>query len=364
MSEWLAALRGQELDVHTARDVAQVTGWLDTGNFALNWAISGRFFRGYPLGHTVEIFGDPSTGKSYLIGRAIAMAQAQGGVALLDDTEGAYNLEWMQTLGVDIDNLACECSRTVSDHLDTTKGFIAAYKACKERGAVLGPGLLACDSLALLSTTHELEADFGTPDMTKAKELKKFFRIIGGELRDSNAVYISTNHVIANIGNMWNKRTTGGGGGPKYQSSIRIDLRGVSKLKADGKEDDKEGSDFTGVLVRVFIEKNRLAPPWKRVNLVIPFYQPISPASGLIPVLLELGILESTGKQGMLSYQGKKLGLHAYKSKPMKQEEAAENLLDKIPELLEDADAYLDEVQASASLGATCAVEEVEQVDG
>ncbi len=97
---WFKALEKEKLAVRTARDAAEVVGWLDTGNYALNWAISGRFGRGYPLGHTVEVFGDPSTGKSFLLARAMAMVQAMKGVALLDDTEGAYNVEWMASLSL------------------------------------------------------------------------------------------------------------------------------------------------------------------------------------------------------------------------------------------------------------------------
>ena len=86
---WLKALKATKLEVKSARDALQVKGWLDTGNYALNWAVSGRFGRGYPLGHSCEIFGDQGTGKSFLVARAMAMAQARNGVALIDDTEGA-----------------------------------------------------------------------------------------------------------------------------------------------------------------------------------------------------------------------------------------------------------------------------------
>lgn len=77
----------QGLEVRSARDGTALKGWLDSGNYALNWAVSGRLLRGYPLGHTVEIFGDPSTRKSFLVAGALAMAQAVGGVGLLDVAE-------------------------------------------------------------------------------------------------------------------------------------------------------------------------------------------------------------------------------------------------------------------------------------
>ncbi len=333
---WLASLQGQGLEVRSSRDAALVPGWLDTGNYALNWAISGRFGGGYPLGHTVEIFGDPSTGKSFLVGRAVAMVQAANGVAMIDDVEGAYNVKWMETLGINVDHVAHAHSRTVKDHLKLTKKFIETFQKLEAAGEIKGPGLLACDSLASLSTDHELETQLDKRDMTKAGELKAFFRIVAGDLYGQQITYISTNHKTANIGNRFQKTTTSGGGGPKYQASVRIDLRGVSKLKAE-----QEGSDFVGVMCRAFIDKNRLAPPWKEVRLAIPFHQPISRASGLITVLLELGAVELRGQ--FLYYQGKSLGLRGYvsKKKGLAQDEAGERLLDQIPELLEETDVQL-----------------------
>ncbi|KKK93133.1 hypothetical protein LCGC14_2695950, partial [marine sediment metagenome] len=97
------------------------------------------------------------------------------------------------------------------------------------------------------------------------------------------------------------------------------------------------------ILCRAVIEKNRISPPWKEVRLAIPFHAPISRASGLIPVLLDLGILEVVGH--FLHYQRKKTGLRAYagREKVIRQDEEGEHLLDQIPEILEDADRWLAE---------------------
>lgn len=334
---WLQALADQKLTVHSARDAAQVVGWLDTGNYALNWAISGRFLRGYPLGHSVEFFGDPSTGKSFLIDRAIAMVQAAGGVALLDDTEGAHNLEWMEkALGVDVDALAYSRSHTVKQHLDLAVGFLKAV-ATLQRPRTLRIGVLACDSVAQLSTVHELETQLEKRDMSKAAELKAMFRIIGGQLSALPVAYLVTNHTIANVGNMFNKRTTPGGGGLKFHATIRIDLRSPSKIKG------KNSGEYLGVMCRAVVDKNRLTAPWREVRLVIPFNQPISRASGLIPVLVSQGILTVRGQ--FLMHGRERVG-RAYKpddkNHVLQQDEQAEALLDRVPELLEEADAFLE----------------------
>ncbi len=328
--KWLEELGKAELQVTSARDALLIRGWLDTGNYALNWAISGRLQHGYPLGHCVEIYGDPATGKSFIAARALGMAQEQGGVALLDDVEAAYNLDWIGNLGIDAEALAYEKSRTVKQHLEVATGFVKAYASL----GIESPGLIVCDSTAALSTDHELETRLDKRDMSKAGEMKSFFRIMGGDLSDRPLVHLSTNHTIANIGDYFNKKTTSGGGGSKFHTSVRLEMKSPTKIKS--------GNDYTGVICKVFVAKNRIVAPWKEVRLAIPFYKPIAQASGLIPLLLEFGVLSTEGN--FLVYDGRKLSIRAHKSKDsfLKQDEAGEALLDDYPELLEETDLFLE----------------------
>ncbi len=347
-ASWIDALNSAgKLQVKSARDALQVKGYLDTGNYALNWALSGKLLGGYPLGHCGEIFGDPSTGKSFLAARALAMAQKAGGVALLDDAEGAYIEERATKIGVDVDSLAYERSRTVKQHLAVTQSFLAAF-----RGFDAPLGLEVLDSIAQLSTEHEMETQLDKRDMTKAAELKAFYRIVGGDVFDLPIVHIGTNHTIANIGNPFQSRTTGGGGGPKFTASWRIDMRTPSKIK--------RGTEVVGVIVRAVVDKNRLVAPWKEVKLAIPFDQPISRASGLLPLLADLGILEARGD--FLYKDGQKLG-RTYKTrdKMLEQDNLGEELLDRFPELLEDADAAIAQGRTRTS---TASVDSEEPIDG
>lgn len=328
---WVAALSKSGMEVKSARDALQVKGWLDTGNYALNWAISGRLLGGYPLGHTGELFGDPGTGKSYLAARAMAMAQLAGGVALLDDSEGAYNKEHAAHLGIDVERLAYVHSRTVKDHLHVAQGFVKTFRDTKQPG----PGICVLDSLAMLSTEHEMEVGLDKRDMTKAAELKAFYRMVIHDMNALPVVHLATNHTIAAIG-QYNSRTTGGGGGPKFSATFRLDLRAINKIR----QGSGQGSEVIGTICRVVVDKNRIVAPWKEVQLAIPFNQPISKASGLVPLLVALGLLEERGN--FLYYQGEKMG-RAYKTKErfLAQDETGEQILDQYPDLLESADAEI-----------------------
>lgn len=350
-SGWMAALESQDLEVTNARDALQVRGYLDSGCYALNWAISGRLQRGWPLGHTGVIAGDPSTGKSFVAARAIALCQEQGGVALLDDAEGAYNAEHSENIGVRVDDLAYARSHTVKEHLKVAQAFVGGVRK-------LNPPKAICvlDSIAQLSTEHELEQGLDKRDMTKAPELKAFYRIMGKALFELPVLHLATNHIIAAIGNAWQPRTTPGGGGPKFTASVMVDLRATSKIKVN--------DEIVGTLCRAVVNKNRITAPWKEVQFAIPFHQAISRCSGLIPLLIKLGLLEERGH--FLFFQDNKVG-RAYKSKEkfLQQDQLAEEIVAGNPTLLDQADAVIAEgrVQTIKAADATTDDDEADEAE-
>lgn len=343
---FLQALQQHGLkDVSIAAEGAKVIGYLDTGNYALNWSISNRFLGGWPLGHVTEIYGDPSTGKSYLVARAIAQALQRGGVALLDDTEGAFNAVWASTkLGVATDRLAYRKSDTVAEHMDTVKAYVAALKDVlkgwkKEYGMehkeALGPSVLALDSLALLSTEHEQKVGLEKVSLTRAKEVRTMLRIMGSQISELPVAYLIANHTIANIGDPFHPKDTPGGGGVKFQASIRLELQRVSKVKVE--------TQIVGVKVKCKVEKNRFAVPWRTTEMVIPFFEAISPYSGLIPLLTTLGVLIVPVRTLVLRDTAgveTETRIPAHKSDFLKQDGSAQELLTMYPDLLKNLDAY------------------------
>ncbi len=63
------------------------TDWVSTGNYALNYLISGNFHKGVPLGKVTVFAGESGAGKSYICsGNLIKAAQAQDIYPILIDT--------------------------------------------------------------------------------------------------------------------------------------------------------------------------------------------------------------------------------------------------------------------------------------
>ena len=78
------------------------TDWISTGNYALNYLISGDFNKGVPLGKVTVFAGESGAGKSYICsGNIVKAAQDQGIFVVLVDSENALDEDWLKALGVD-----------------------------------------------------------------------------------------------------------------------------------------------------------------------------------------------------------------------------------------------------------------------
>ena len=108
------------------------TDWISTGNFALNYLISGDFNRGIPLGKVTVFAGESGAGKSYICsGNIVKNAQDQGIFVVLIDTENALDEQWLHNLGVDTSEgkLLKLNMAMIDDVAKTISTFMADYKS-------------------------------------------------------------------------------------------------------------------------------------------------------------------------------------------------------------------------------------------
>lgn len=265
--------------------------FFSTGVPALDWLVSGKFDGGgLPLGRIIEFFGDPSTGKSLIMYNILARIQQAGGLAVLDDVERAYSMEWAQMCGIDPDRLIIEHSGTVSEHEVVIQKVVAKAKGVFP---FVGIGL---DSVAMLSTTHEMDTDMDKRDLTKASDIRKLMRRIKDTIGESNTLYMVANHVIANIGGYGRAKVATGGSGIPFLATVRISLSLRERLKDKNKE-------IFGVRSEFLTEKNRFAAPYKKVNLIVHFATGLLRDSGLFELGLRFGVVEEVS-QGWYKLKG------------------------------------------------------------
>lgn len=263
--------------------------WFSTGNYALDWCISNKLYDGgLPLGRVIELFGDPSAGKSLIVARIMGEVQAAGGIAIYDDVEAARDEVFMKKMGCDTSPGAMITAetQTVEEHFKFVMQSMDVVRDKKFEG----PMIIVLDSLAALSTKHEMETGLDKVDMTRAKVIKAAMRLVGGELNRKRVLYIACNHTIANIGapKYAEQSTSPGGGGVKFHASVRIELDVREKYR-------NEVGLVTGVRVQAEVVKNKLTPPFRACNIKVDFERGIDQYSGLFEVLVKAGVVTHTG---------------------------------------------------------------------
>ena len=234
------------------------TDWISTGNFALNYLISGDFNRGIPLGKITVFAGESGAGKSYICsGNIVKNAQEQGIFVILVDTENALDETWLHALGVDTgaDKLLKLNMSMIDDVAKAISTFMIDYKAL--------------------------------PDGERMKVLWVMF---GG----FNVGMVCTNHTYASQDMFDPDDKISGGQGFIYASSIVVAMKKM-KLKED--EDGNKISEVMGIRAGCKVMKTRYAKPFEGMQVKIPYETGMNPYSGLTDLAEKKGMLKKEGNR-------------------------------------------------------------------
>jgi len=282
------------------------TDWISTGNYALNYLISGDFFKGVPLGKVTVFAGESGAGKSYICsGNIIRHAQEAGIFCVLIDSENALDKEWLEALGVNTseEKLLKLNMAMIDDVAKTINEFMKEFKAMEERPKVL----FVIDSLGMLLTptdVNQFEAGDLKGDMgRKPKALTALVRNCVNMFGSYNVGLVATNHTYASQDMFDPDDKISGGQGFIYASSIVVAMK---KLKLKEDEDGNKVSDVLGIRSACKVMKTRYAKPFESVQVKIPYSTGMSPTSGLIDLFEKLGVLSKVGNK--LAYTSKKTG--------------------------------------------------------
>jgi len=213
------------------------TDWISTGNYALNYLISGDFNRGIPLGKVTVFAGESGAGKSYICsGNIVKNAQEQGIFVVLIDSENALDEDWLKALGVDTSEskLLKLSMAMIDDVAKTIATFMSDYKALspEDRPKIL----FVIDSLGMLLTptdvnqfeAGEMKGDLGR----KPKALTALVRNCVNMFGSYNVGMVVTNHTYASQDMFDPDDKISGGQGFIYASSIVVAMKKL-KLKED-----------------------------------------------------------------------------------------------------------------------------------
>jgi len=273
------------------------TDWISTGNYTLNYLISGDFHKGIPLGKVTVFAGESGAGKSFICsGNVIRHAQEQGIYVILVDTENALDEAWLKALGVDCDeqkllklNIAM-----IDDVAKTVSEFMKEYKTLPEEEKP--KVLFVIDSLGMLLTPTDVD-QFQKGDMKgdmgrKPKALTSLVRNTVNMLGSQNVGMVCTNHTYASQDMFDPDDKISGGQGFIYASSIVVAMR---KLKLKEDSDGNKISEVKGIRAACKVMKTRYAKPFESVQVKIPYETGMSPYSGLTNMLESRQMLTKEG---------------------------------------------------------------------
>lgn len=268
------------------REVMEVKT-ISSGSILINQALG---VGGYPRGRVVEIYGPEASGKTTLTLHAIAMAQEAGGTCAFIDAEHAMDPDYAANVGIDINDLIISQPDYGEQALEIAEMLIRS-------GAV---DLLVIDSVAALVPKAELEGNMGDHHVgLQARLMSQALRKLTPVVHKSKTVLIFINQIRHKIGGLpfANKETTTGGNALKFYSSVRIDVRRIATLK-------KNDRAF-GNRIAVKVVKNKVAPPFKRVEVDLLFGEGISKELDLLDAALHYDVIKLSGS--WMSIGGKQL---------------------------------------------------------
>jgi len=295
---------------------------------------------GYPKGRIIEIYGPESSGKTTLALHAIAEAQKAGGIAAFIDAEHALDPTYARNLGVNTDELWVSQPDTGEQALEITESLVRS-------GAV---DIIVVDSVAALTPQAEIEGDMGDSHMgLQARLMSQALRKLTGIISKSGASLIFINQIRMKIGVMFgNPETTTGGNALKFYSSVRLEVRRIETIS-------KGSDDAIGNKVRVKVVKNKVAPPFRKVEMEIIFGKGISASGSLLDAALNQELIQKSGS--WYSFGEERIGQGRENAKTFLEsnpdifknlEEKIRTILFSVEEPVKESESVSEEAESSA----------------
>jgi protein RecA len=283
---------------------------ISTGSFGLDVALG---IGGLPRGRIIEIFGPESSGKTTLATHVIAEAQKKKLLCAIIDAEHAFDAEYAQSLGVNVNDLYINQPDYGEQGLEITDRLIGSGKF----------GLIVVDSVAALVPKAELEGEMGDSKMgLHARLMSQALRKLTAKVSENNCTLIFINQLRDKIGVMFGSpEVTTGGNALKFYASVRLDVRRSTTIA----NSVMIGEEKIGNQTTVRVIKNKVAPPFKKAEFDILYGEGIDKAGEILDGAVLSNVVSKSGS--WYSYKEANIG---------QGREAVRQLLKDNPDMLEE----------------------------
>jgi len=278
-------------------------GFLDTGSYALNKVISGKYSGGWPIGGICEVWGESSTGKTIFLTHALKDAQSKGYITAFFDNEFTYNAEFAKLMGLDPKQLLYDDPPSVPDCFDRIENLIKKVRE-KDKDT---PLIMCLDSMAGQSGE---EAEKGTDSYSnmsgaiRAKEIGMRLRHVNPLLRKNNALLLLVNQVRSKPNVMYGSPITKSGGGKSLEFYCTVSIQVASNKTSDVIENkDKRAIGIKGRLKNT---KNKCSTPFQECEFELIWDNGLNRFYGLEQAVIDAGLIEKAGAWYTIKSTGKK----------------------------------------------------------
>lgn len=245
---------------------------------AINIALSGALDGGLSSG-VITIAGES---RSFKTGIALILAAAYqkkypDSVILFYDSEFGSPDDYFKSAGVDVDRVI----HTPITNIEDLKFDVMQQLNGMERGDKV---FILVDSIGNLASKKEVEDALdgkSVADMTRAKQMKSFFRMVTPILTLKDLPMVVINHVYKEI-SLFPKDIVAGGTGGAYSSNIIWIIK---------RSQEKDSEGLNGYTFKINIEKSRFVKEKSVIPVTIYFEDGIHRSSGLPDIAMELGFL-------------------------------------------------------------------------
>ena len=264
-----------------------LSGYVDTGVYALNALLSGSLYGGLQNNKITALAGSSSTGKTFFCLSMIKtyLEEHKDAICIYFDSENAVSSDMFEDRGIDTKRVGVIGVSTVEEFRNQCVKIVDNYMKLKV--AERKPIIMVLDSIGNLSSNKEMNdvaEGKDTRDMTRAAVVKATFRVLTLKLGRANIPLLVTSHTYKEMASMYPQEIMGSGTGLRYCASTIVFL---SKRK------EKDGDNqVVGNIIHCKLDKSRFTKENSMVDALLRYDTGLNKYYGLLPIAEKYGIFK------------------------------------------------------------------------